>query len=276
LYSDRGVPLALVRLAPREPLVLDEVRVAPSEQYRNRQTVGQAKNVLKHATSGRPVAERDLERLQQRLLTIERQAQLAGRPSEGGADLAEQLGELRRAQLRNSALDLVDRAKKGQRLDEKQIVKVQQRLLQMERQDQLSGQESEGMQLARALGEVRRQRVVADANAVLARATKGGRTEDRRIERLQQRLLGMERQDELSGQDSEGRQLANALSEVRRTQAVHEAMALLNEVKQGRIPSQQRIARVQRRLVEMERQDELSGRESEGMRLARELAAVRR
>ena len=114
--------------------------------------------------------------------------------------------------------------------------------------------------MAVALGEVRRSALVADANTMLARATKGGRVDDRQVIKMQQRLLGMERQDEVLGRESEGRQLSPALSDVRRSQLVADAMGVIARAKQGRRSSAEHVAKLQLLLTEMERQDQLEGR----------------
>ena len=106
-------------------------------------------------------------------------------------------------------------AKEGRRYPVKYIDKLQQRLLSMESQDEVTGQASEGKQLALALGEVRRTRLVAEALDVLAKAKEGRRFDPKHIAKLQKLLLSMNRGDALSGRDTEGFQLASQLAELR-------------------------------------------------------------
>jgi hypothetical protein len=266
---------ALVRVLPREPVLLDEVSITPSKRWQKADAKRQAKQVLAQAKAGQRVRDADVSKLQQRLLTLERQDELAGRESEG-KQLAFDLGEVRRSKLVGEAMAVLARPKEKKRFDEKYIDRLQQRLLGMERQDELVGRESEGRQLALALGEVRRTRLVAEASDVLAKAKAGGRYDLKYINELQQRLLSMESQDELSGRESEGKQLALALGEVRRSRLVAEALEVLAKAKEGRRFSADHVAMLQKLLLSMERGDALSGRESEGFRLAAELAEIRR
>ena len=266
---------ALVRVIPREPVLLDEVSITPSKRWQKADAKRQAKQVLAQAKAGQRVRDADVSKLQQRLLTLERQDELAGRESEG-KQLAFDLGDVRRSKLVGEAMAVLARPKERKRFDEKYIDRLQQRLLGMERQDELVGRESEGRQLALALGEVRRTRLVAEASDVLAKAKAGGRYDLKYINELQQRLLSMESQDELSGRESEGKQLALALGEVRRSRLVAEALEVLAKAKEGRRFSADHVAMLQKLLLSMERGDALSGRESEGFRLAAELAEIRR
>jgi hypothetical protein len=270
----RGVPYRLlVNVLPKETVVLDEMSITPSKRYRNQETVSQAKHALAQSKAGKRVAEGDIVQMQQRLLTMEKQAELVGRESEG-RQLAEALGEVRQSNLVNKALDTIAKAKKG-RVSEGSIETLQKQLMTMEHQDQVAGRETEGQQLALALGEVRRSQLVDEAANTLARAKQGTRFNPRAIDRLQQRLLGMEQQDELFGRESAGRQLAVALGEVRRSQLVAEAKAVLASVERGRKFSDQHIKQLQQVLVSMERQDEIQGHASEGLQLATALAELR-
>ena len=272
---NRGIEVeALVRVLPKEPLLLDEVSIKPSERWQKQDAARQAKQVLAQVKEGQRFSEGYVAKLQQRLLTMERQDQLSGRESEG-RQLALALGEVRRSKLVSETLDVLARKKETRRFSEDYLTKLQQRLLTLERQDELSGRESEGQQLAVALGEVRRSRLVAEASDVLARAKEGRRLSEGYVAKLQQRLLGMERQDELSGGESEGKQLALALGEVRRSKLVAEALDVLAKAKERRF-SEAYVARLQKLLLSMQRQDELSGRESEGFELAVALAERRR
>jgi hypothetical protein len=167
------------------------------------------------------------------------------------------------------------RPKEKKRYSERYVDRLQQRLLEMEKQDELLGRESEGRQLAFALGEVRRSRLVAEATDVLARAREGRRYGEKYINTLQQRLLSIEKQDELMGRESEGRQLAFALGEVRRSRLVAEALDVLGKAKEGRRFDPAHVAKLQKLLLSMQRGDALSGRDSEGFRLASELAGLR-
>jgi len=273
---NRGIDVkALVNVLPREPVLLDEVSITPTKRWQKEDTKRQAKQVLAQAKAGKRIREADVAKLQQRLLTMERQDELAGRESEG-KELALALGEARRSKLVAEALDVLARPKEKRRYDEKYVDRLQQRLLGIERQDELMGRESEGRQLAFALGEVRRSRLVAEASDVLARAKEGRRFPEKYINALQQRLLSMESQDELSGRASEGKQLALALGEVRRSRLVAEALDVLAKAKEGRRFDPAHVAKLQKLLLSMERGDVLSGRESEGFRLAADLAELRR
>lgn len=266
---------ALMYVVPREPIVLDEMRITPSRRWGDAQAVGQAKQALAQAKAGRRIAEGDIERMQQRLMSAQRNAELAGRESEG-RQLAESLGDVRRSQLTGQALNLLADAKKGRPIADRAVEKLQQRLVGMERQAQLSGQESEGMQLAVALGEVRRSQLVREARDVLAGAAQGRRLSGARVNGLQQRLLMMERQDEYFGRESEGKQLATALGDVRRSQLIREARNVLARARDGQRFSDAHVKKLQQLLGGLERQDELLGRDSEGLQLAAALAELRR
>ena len=172
-------------------------------------------------------------------------------------------------------VSMLARAKEGRRFPERYVTKLQQRLLGMERQDELFGQASEGQQLALELSEVRRSNLVAEASDVLARAKEGRRFPRAYVTRLQQRLLGMENQDERFGRASEGRQLATALGEAQRSRLVAEALHVVAQMKEGRRFSQNYVTKLQQLLVGMEQQDELLGRPSEGLELASALAEHR-
>jgi len=258
---------------PKETVVLDEMRITPSKKYRDEETVRQAKQVLAQSKSGKPADPADIERLQQRLGSMERQAELTGRESES-KQLVEELGEVRRADLVNKALDTLARAKKG-RVADRSIEKLQMKLMTMQQRDEIAGRESEGRQLTEALGEVRRSQLVTDAKDMLARGSRKTRIDPRAIYKQQVRLLEMERQDEIFGRDSEGRQLAEALGEVRRSQLVAEAKDVLARAKRGRQFPDAEIKKLQLLLGEMERQDQERGRASEGMELATELSRLR-
>jgi hypothetical protein len=132
------------------------------------------------------------------------------------------------------------------------------------------------MQLAVALEEVRRSQLVKEARALLSGAEHGRRFSGARMNKLQQRLLMLERQDELFGRESEGKPLADALGQLRRSQLVKEARDVLAKAKQGKRFSEEHIDKLQQLLVGLERQDELLGRESEGLQLAVALAELRR
>jgi hypothetical protein len=265
---------ALVRVLPKEPLLLDEVSIKPSERWQNQEARQQAKRVLAQAKEGKRVSENDVIKLQQRLLGTERQGELSGRTSEG-RELATALGELRRSNLVAETLGVLARAKKGGHVPEGYVTKLQQRLLGMEHQDESFGRASEGQQLALELGEVRRSNLVAEASDVLARAKEGRRFPRAYVTKLQQRLLGMEHQDEFFGRASEGRELATALGEVQRSRLVAEALHVVAQMKEGRRFSQSYVTKLQQLLVGMERQDEILGRPSEGLQLASALAEHR-
>ena len=278
LVPVRGLGLdvkALVKVLPRDPVVLDEIRVTPTKGWQKQDAKRQAKQVLSQAKAGKRIRDADVVKLQQRLLTLEKQDELVGRESEGKG-LAVELGELRRSNLVAEAMKVLARPKEKKRYNEKYIDRLQQRLLGMEKQDELMGRESEGRQLAVALGEVRRSHLVAEASDVLAGAKAGRRYAEKYINRLQQRLLSMESQDEGSGQTGEGKQLALALGEVRRSRLVAEALDVLARARAGKRFDPEHIAKLQQLLGSMERGDALSGRDSEGFRLASELAELRR
>lgn len=275
---DRGFEVqALVRERPREPVLLDEMRITPSERWQKQEATRQAKRVLAKAKEGERFSESFLTKLQQRLMSTERQDELAGRTSEG-QQLGLELAEMRRSKLVADALAVLarDKEQRARRYPEDYVAKLQQRLLTMGRQDELLGRASEGQQLALELGEVRRSRLVAEASDVLAQAKQGRRFSERYMAKLQQRLLVMERQDELSGGASDGKELARALGEARRSRLIAEAQEVLAKAKEGRRFSEAYVTRLQQLLVSMQRQDELSGQESEGLQLAVALAERRR
>jgi len=256
-------------------VVLDEISITPSKRYQAQETMRQAKQMLAQSKSGKRLDDGNVNRLQQRLMTMEKQSELVGDPSEG-RQLAEELGEVRHAKLVNQALGMLAKAKKGL-LPERSIEALQMRLMSMERQDQLFGREGlgEGFQLALELGEVRRSQLVAEATNMLALANRGTRPDQRVIEKVQQRLLGMEHQDEVLGRESEGKQLAVALAEVRRSQLVAEAKRVLARAKQGGKFADEHVKALQQALEGMERQDQIQGQASEGMELAVALAELR-
>jgi hypothetical protein len=213
-----------------------------------------------------------VDKLQQRLLDMERQEEERGGGSEG-REFAYALGEVRQTKLVDEALDVLARAKEGRPIPpENDVDKLQQRLLTMDRQ--VGG--SKGQELALALGELRRTKLLAEASDVLAGAKEGRPVLDAEVAKLQQRLLDMQRQDELLGRGSEGRQLAYALGEVRRSTLVAEALDVLAGEKEGRHLPDADVAKLQQLLVGMQRQDELLGRGSEGLELATALAKLRR
>src|SRR3954467_15042855 len=79
LFSVPGSRYYELRASPpkKEPVVLDEMRITPSKEYRDRDALHQAKNALAQAKAGKHVADADIERMQQRLLSIDRQKALA-------------------------------------------------------------------------------------------------------------------------------------------------------------------------------------------------------
>lgn len=203
---------------PKETLVLEEMRITPSKQYRDEEAVRQAKQVLVQSKSGKRADPANIERLQQRLGSMERQAELMGRESQS-KQLVEELGEVRRADLVNKALDTLAKAKKG-RVADRSIEKLQMKLMTMQQRDEIAGRESEGRQLAEALGEVRRSQLVTDAKDMLARGSRKTRIDPRAIYKEQVRLLEMERQDEIFGRDSEAGSWRTRLARSRRSQLV--------------------------------------------------------
>jgi hypothetical protein len=257
---------------PKGRIVLDEMSITPSKGYREN-TEREVKKVIAGSKAGKTVDDHEIELLQMRLLTGERQSELVGENSEGRR-LAEALGEARRTNLVKTALDTLAKAKKG-RVAAEGIEPLQQKLLTMEHQDQIAGRQGEGQRLALELGEVRRSHLVAEAKNMLAGSKRGIPVDSGSVEQLQQRLLGMERQDELFGQESEGKQLAVALSDVRRSQLVAEARNVLAEAKRGRQFPDADVRKLQQLLGEMERQDQMVGQLSEGMQLAIDLSQLR-
>ncbi len=139
----------------------------------------------------------------------------------------------RRQQNLAEAKALLARADKGQKVSEGDVERLQQRLSSTARQKSLRGQESEEKGLVEALGEVRRSRLVAEAKTALAQAEQGSPRPGPYIEGLQQRLLGMEQQDQRLGRDSEGFQLALALGAVRRSQLLAEANDVVARAAKG-------------------------------------------
>ena len=270
----RGIDVLAIP-PPREPVVLDEMSVTPSKRWQKQEARKEAKRALAQVEKGQSFSDGYFDKLQQRLLTIDRQEALSGRESEG-RQLAEQLGEARRSKVVTEALDVLARAKAPRRYSEAYLTRLQQRLLGIERQDEFFGRESEGRRLAEQLGEVRRSRLVAEAADVLARAKEGRRYSAAYLTKLQQRLLSMEHQDESRGVESEGRQLANALGDVRRSKLIAEAKDVLAKANKERRYSEAYLKRLQQLLVAMERQNALSGEDSEGLQLAVALAALRR
>src|SRR5438094_151962 len=87
---------ALVYVLPKEPILLDEISIKPSQRWRNQEAKQRAKQALSKAKAGKRVPENDVIKLQQQLLSTERQEEFAGRTSEG-RELAAKLGELRRS-----------------------------------------------------------------------------------------------------------------------------------------------------------------------------------
>ena len=115
---NRGIEVeALVRVLPKEPLLLDEVSIKPSERWQKQDAARQAKQVLAQVKEGQRFSEGYVAKLQQRLLTMERQDQLSGRESEG-RQLALALGEVRRSKLVSETLDVLARKKETRRFSE--------------------------------------------------------------------------------------------------------------------------------------------------------------
>lgn len=271
---ERGIDV-LARVPVREPLVLEEMSVTPSRRWRKQEATKEAKRALAQVEKGKSFSDGYLNKLQKRLLTIERQDELSGRESEG-RQLATALGEARRSKVVTEALDVLAQANAKRRFSEAYLMKLQQRLLTIDRQEAMFGRESEERQLAYELGEVRRSKLVAEAAHVLSLAKEGRRYSAAYLHTLQQRLLGMEHQDESRGVESEGRQLATALGDMRRSKLIEEAMDVLARAKEGRRYSEAYLNRLQQLLVAMERQNALSGQDSEGLQLAVALATLRR
>jgi hypothetical protein len=265
----------LARTPPKQPVVLDEVNIAPSKQWQKQDVKRQAKQVIERAKQGKSVSEAQLDVLQKRLLSLERQDELRGRESEG-RQLASELGELRRTKLVADTENVLARAKEGRNVSDADLARLQRGLQTMQRQDELAGRESQGQQLVSELADVRRSKLVGEALDVVARAKEGRRYSDRYVKNLQVRLLSVERQEELFGRESEGKQLAFELADVRRSVLVKEATDALARAKGGRGYPPGYVVGLQQRLMGMERQDELLGRESEGKQLASALGEVRR
>jgi hypothetical protein len=270
---ERGIDVLAI-VPPREPVVLDEMSVTPSKRWQKQEATKEAKRALAQAEKGKSFSDGYLKTLQQRLLTVERREALSGRESEG-RQLATALGETRRSKVVTEALDVLARPKETRRFSDAYLTRLQQRLLGIERQDELLRGESEGRRLAEQLGEVRRSKLVTEAADVLSRAKEGRRYSTAYLTKLQQRLLSMEHQDESRGVESGGRRLANALGDVRRSKLIAEAKDVLVRAKQGRRFSEVYLTRLQQLLVAMERQNALSGQDSEGLQLAVALATLR-
>ena len=182
----------------------------------------------------------------------------------------------RRQQNRAEAKALLARADKGQKVSDRDIERLQQRLASTARQKALRGQESEEKSLGDALGEVRRSRLVAEAKTALAQAEQGSSRPGGYIERLQQRLLGMEQQDQRLGRDSEGFQLALALGAVRRSQLLAEANDVVARAAKGQRFQGDQLFKLQQALAGFGRQEELLGQENEERKLVGELGELRR
>ena len=182
----------------------------------------------------------------------------------------------RRQQNRAEAKALLARADKGQKISAGDIERLQQRLSETARQKALRGQESEEKGLVEALGEVRRSRLVAEAKAALAQAEQGSPRPGRYMEGLQQRLLGMEQQDQRLGRDSEGFQLALALGAVRRSQLLAEANDVVARAAKGQRFQGDQLFKLQQALTGIGHQEELLGQENEERKLVGELGKLRR
>jgi hypothetical protein len=153
---------------------------------------------------------------------------------------------------------------------------LQQRLLGMEQQDQRLGRDSEGFQLALALGAVRRSQLLAEANDVVARAARGQRFQGDQLFKLQQALASMERQEELFGQENEERKLVGELGELRRSQLIARAKDVLAQAAQGKRFAKGYIKKLQQDLAGFGRHEQLLGQESDELNLAAALADLRR
>ncbi len=244
-------------------------------EVRRSKLVKEAKDVLAKAEKGRPLPERDMERLQQKLLSMGRQDQVSGRESEV-PHLADALGEIRRSRLVKQATDVLAKAAKGELPPDADMERLQQRLLNMGHQDQSLGGESDGFQLAYALGEFRRLRVLEDAKGILARARKGRGVSEPNVTKLQEVLTTMGRQQELLGEENEERLLVVALGELRRSQLVSRAKKVLAQGRKGNRVLDPSIAKLQVSLVSVGRQTELLGEESEEKQLAAALGELGR
>jgi hypothetical protein len=252
----------LAPVDPKERLLADEVLITPSKKWHRQQNRAKAKGILARAEKGQQVSDREIAKLQQRLLSESRVDALRGRESEG-QHLSEALGELRRSRLVTEAQVVLAQTERGQRFPDRYMERLQERLLGMVRQDQLHGQESEGWQLAIALGGVRRSQLLAEAKDIVARARRGQRFKEPELIKLQEALGSMERQEEMLGQESEERWLVRELGEVRRSRLLVEAKAVLARAGKGRRFSKRYITNLQERLLVMVRQDQLHGQESE-------------
>ena len=194
----------LARVIPEQRLLGDEVAITPSKNFRRQQNRAEAKALLARADKGQKISDGEIERVQQRLSTTARQKELRGQESEERG-LVEALGDVRRSRLVAEAKTALARAEKGSPRPGRYIEGLQQRLLGKEQQDQRLGRDSEGFQLALALGAVRRSQLLAEANDVVARAAKGQRFQGDQLFKLQQALGGIGRQEELLGQENEER-----------------------------------------------------------------------
>ena len=188
--------------------------------------------------------------------------------------------ELQHLQTVDQAKRLVDRAKAGRPVSDAEAKRLQQRLLTKRQRQEVAGGGTEppnaDKDLVDELGEARRSILVRKATDMLAKAKSGGKLAPKAINSMQVKLLEVEQQDQIRGQSSLGmQQLAIELGEVRRGQLVREAQDVLHAVSQHRRFSSDHVKRLQQALVGIERTDQLVGRESEGFRLAVELAEVR-
>jgi hypothetical protein len=271
--KDTGLKV-LVRVLPRERLLLDEVAITPSKKVRQ-QDRARAKAILAQAAHAQPVSDHEIEKLQKRLGTESRQEALRGVESKRSQE-SQALAEVRRSKIVKQAADVLAKAKSGRPLRDGDLERLQQSLLTMERQDELAGRASEGRQLAEALSEIRREQVVRRARDALTNPEKGRSLTDTQVEKLQQKLLGMERQDELGGKDSEGFQLAYALGELRQSRLLEEGQRVLERARKGKVFSEEHLIKLQQGLGTMGRQQEMLGEENEERWLVSALGDVRR
>jgi hypothetical protein len=257
----------LAKVPPRQEIRADEIAITASSKSRNLQLREQAETVIEKAAKGQHFKDDYIEKLQQRLLS---------KKDEGSRALAAALGEVRASQVTKDAERMLARAKGGQDVSDQSIQKLQQRTLAVARQKELSSQEFPGLNLVAALGEVRSSRAQSEAENVIAQAGKGQRFTDGYINSLQQRLLGIARQQALLGQESQGMELGLALGEIRRSMLVSEAKDVLAGADKGQRFTDRYVSDLQRGLLGMGRQDELLGEESVGMALALALGRLRR
>jgi hypothetical protein len=149
-------------------------------------------------------------------------------------------------------------------------IEAQQRgLLAAERQSQLLGTgegEGPGPAAAKAqeLGELRENRLLDQADAVLQKAASGGAVKQGAIEALQQRLLTAERQSQLLGTgqgEGPGPAFGKALElgELRQRQMLKQADAVLKKAASGRGVKKGAVAALQKRMLTAERQSQLLG-----------------